>query len=868
MASMPVSHSRGKPNHDATSAIDDYASKLREKYNETLTRYRDPDINKYPAAGPTAPDKAVVPFIPLKLIRVKSFKKKADAEFLLRANMKKLEYDNFKEIEIDDILKPLTDKRLRFVLIEGEPGIGKSTLAKELALRWVRKTDEFLTNYKIIILIPLRFETYQKAKVVEDLLIDVEDINAYEVMSSIKKTRGAGVLWILDGFDELPHHLRSRSTSIFIKLIKGDILPKSTVIVTSRHAAIFTLLTFLDNDSKLIILRGFGSNEILQYASKYFKNEKLASGFHSYYSRNTMIESMLYNPMTCFIMCTIFNDFILTTNKKYPSTMTAIYNYYVRVLLKRHLIDAKLIDVNDDYDMPHYLIRKIDFENRELSVIWEDFYYLSKIAYNKVLMQEYVFGKEIHNVSKLSMMDTIISFTVFDKDESSSFIHTILQEYFAAIYLVNNPDSMFTKKDIEQNSNLEVVLTFYVGLLKFIDKEVDNKTMDMIFNYKDDLERNFRNYTRSVVVGYNHGDIMGPDETPYTHLTSLMLRCMHEHDSLVYSTAFLHKKYVLSYIRYEIRTSFNLYVNITRDFEYFICGYIVAAHDITLKLEPYSPSEIIAFNKGLQSHSSVNGKIKITLKYNDKYSYDFGQNFSRMIMEVLDLPSDMVIGMHLVSFFHLSHCQQLFSKLSSLQEITFHKGYCNSNISGHPLLNLKKLKQLNIRSKIAADELLKKLTAPGQPLKQLHVVTGNESIHILKLISKESSLEELRLEISNGADAYEGMMIWCKINNSLTVINDESLATLLAEHIEVGKIQLRSFTTFVQMKNSYYTITIYSKSGSSSLHDFIKADKDNMFLMKTKHERPNQSGKFVFILSKPFSPTDQYQFFMKRVKLR
>uniref|UniRef100_A0A1X7T407 NACHT domain-containing protein n=1 Tax=Amphimedon queenslandica TaxID=400682 RepID=A0A1X7T407_AMPQE len=348
----------------------------------------------------------------------------------------------------------------------GEPGIGKSTLAKELTLRWVRQTDKYLNNYKIIILIPLRFETYQKAKNIEDLLINVDDINETEVMLLINETKGAGVLWILDGFDELPHHLRNSSTSIFIELIKGDILPKSTVIVTSRHAAIFPLLTFLEDDSKLIALKGFGSNEILKYASNYFKNEAVTSEFQSFYSRNTVIENMLYNPMNCFIICKIFTDFTHTNNKnnKHPITMTEIYSYYVRALLKRHLIDAEVIDIN--YEMPQNLIQEVDFKNSKLIGIWKDFYYLSKLAYDGVMKQEYIFGKELHDIPKLSMMDTISSYYVFDKDESSSFIHTTLQNYFAAIYFINNPHLMFTETDMKQNSNLENVLIFYVGLLK------------------------------------------------------------------------------------------------------------------------------------------------------------------------------------------------------------------------------------------------------------------------------------------------------------------------------------------------------------------------------------------------------------------
>uniref|UniRef100_A0A1X7THQ2 Uncharacterized protein n=1 Tax=Amphimedon queenslandica TaxID=400682 RepID=A0A1X7THQ2_AMPQE len=212
--------------------------------------------------------------------------------------------------------------------------------------------------------------------------------------------------------------------------------------------------------------------------------------------------------------------------------------------------------------------------------------------YNKVLKQEYVFGKELHDIPKLSMMDTIISLTGFDKDESSSFIHTTLQEYLAAIYLVNNPDSMFiTNEDLEQNSNLEAVLTFYVGLMKFIDREVDNKTIDTIFNHVDNIQ------------------VTGTSRSLYADFTGF-------------------------FFRFDLNANADINIAITRDFEYFICGYIISAHNITLKLEPYSSSEIIAFNKGLQSHSSVNGKIQITLHdFNFRVDSDLS-----MITEVLALP--------------------------------------------------------------------------------------------------------------------------------------------------------------------------------------------------------------------------------------
>ena len=869
----------------STTAIDEYALELHDEYNENLTRYRDPDLNKFPAAGPSV--YGYVPFIPVKLIRVKRHSTE-NVEFLKKASVKQI-LEKFENIEIEDILKPLTDKQLKFVLIEGEPGIGKSTLAKELTLRWVRQTDELLNNFKVVIFITLRHETYQEAKTFEDLLIDVEDINMTEIALSIKKTRGAGVLWILDGFDELPHQVRSNSTSIFIELIKGNTLPKSTVIVTSRHVASLPLHSCLENNSKSLYLLGFSPNETRKYATKYFESNKtIAYEFQSYYSRNTMIESMLHNPMNCFIMCTVFNDFILTNNKKYPRTMTGIYNHYVRILLKRHLIDAKLI-IDIYYEMPRRLICKMDFSLPVLarSGTWNQFYFLSEIAYNGSMRQEYIFKNKL---PELSMTDTNFGFTGFDKDDSSSFIHTTLQEYFAAIYLVNNPDSMFTKKDLEQNSNLEVVLTFYVGLLKLLDRKVDDKTMDIILNHDDDIlnyiekmsnhideiESHIAEIKNHLINGMTSND--ESDETPYIQLTSLMLSCMYEQDSLLQNGGYnILKKYLLSHF-IQRRRSTQVYLRI-RDFDYFIAGYIVATHNITLQFEPFSSSEIIAFNKGLQSHPSVNGKIKIRI---------YNAHIQGMITELLAIPIDMVIGLQLATNDNISTCR-IISKFSSLQEITFQSFnnlHCNSIVSKHPLLTLKKLKKLIVRIEKANEnvlELLKQFTARGQPLKQLRVsVVGAENMQILNLIEMQFSLEVLRIEVSvsslnprswGRAFNFQYLkelnvklkFIWYKSNNSLKVNDNE----LLAEHIGVSRIQLNSFTSFVHYRDKngivrYFAATIYSEQERYGLSDFIKAFHRYRSFLKTKTltakdlNRKTQINKFMYATIS--ESTDQNQF--------
>ncbi len=120
------------------------------------------------------------------------------------------------------------------VLIEGVQGSGKSTLSWDICKRW--GAGELFQEYEVVILVYLRDPKVQAATTLANLLPAQHRAMAESVASQIVACKGRKVLFILDGWDELPHTLREKP--LFCSLVKSQLLDddlcKSTVIVTSH----------------------------------------------------------------------------------------------------------------------------------------------------------------------------------------------------------------------------------------------------------------------------------------------------------------------------------------------------------------------------------------------------------------------------------------------------------------------------------------------------------------------------------------------------------------------------------------------------------------------------------------------------------
>ena len=210
-------------------------------------------------------------------------------------------------------------------------GIGKTTLANEICLRWAR--DGFLSeDFDVIALIPLRCV---QRKSLEEVMIEYLRREVYE---QIEITAGQRCLIILKGLDEMAAD-RQKNDPFFFRLVEDcTILEEATIMITSRPHTCNEL--YADRCVEVI---GFSANEIKEFINKSFPNDQHSvSELLQQLNDYPHLKSMCYVPLNLVMITDIFK----CRQKKLPSTLTELYKLFIVMTLVRH--NKKM----GDKDMP------------------------------------------------------------------------------------------------------------------------------------------------------------------------------------------------------------------------------------------------------------------------------------------------------------------------------------------------------------------------------------------------------------------------------------------------------------------------------------------------------------------------------------
>uniref|UniRef100_T1IVX3 NACHT domain-containing protein n=1 Tax=Strigamia maritima TaxID=126957 RepID=T1IVX3_STRMM len=131
-------------------------------------------------------------------------------------------------IDMQDIFKRIKSGVPLRILIEGQPGFGKTTMATKLAYDWARN-EKYMNHFKLVFFMPLR-ELHQQsiARAIEEIgnYCGYQDSDIVQIVNEHMRD----TLFILDGLDEVPLEDRHEVIKILYKKIYGD----ATVAVFCR----------------------------------------------------------------------------------------------------------------------------------------------------------------------------------------------------------------------------------------------------------------------------------------------------------------------------------------------------------------------------------------------------------------------------------------------------------------------------------------------------------------------------------------------------------------------------------------------------------------------------------------------------------
>ena len=319
------------------------------------------------------------------------------------------------------------------ILIEGSPGIGKTTFSLKLAYDWAnQRSAASFPEFELVLLLKCRdidgdlTEAITEQLLPHDISKDIREKFLHFIKDIHNQER---VLIILDGLDKLPAKSRHH-VELFLH---RRILSFCYVLATTRQEKGIEVRKQFVFDI-LLQIEGFTEGGSFEYIRRHFKNvgpgqsskaEKLIEEI----KENVLLRDLQKNPLHLLLLCVVYQDH----EGKLPSSRTNLYQVIVVCLLRRYCARHNVKASKEDVDLEKQF-------NRDIRCLGE-------LAWNCLLNDRHsFFEEELEELErrnnklvarKLGFVYKEESLKVLKPQHEYCFLHKSFQEFLAASYIAH-----------------------------------------------------------------------------------------------------------------------------------------------------------------------------------------------------------------------------------------------------------------------------------------------------------------------------------------------------------------------------------------------------------------------------------------------
>ena len=352
-------------------------------------------------------------------------------------------------------------QRPRTVLIEGDPGMGKSTYCQKLAYDWATKQKELDPSFPDIeVLLLLKCHEVKSSiwKAIDDQILPAEiDDQAKECFFKFVRENQSKVLLVLDGLDEMDPTEMKR----IYDLVEGKELSGCHVILTSRHEVGRKLSRYCDTLWEIV---GFTEEDANGFIRRYFesiKREDLLENLLKNIRFSDEFTNLSKNPLNVTLLCVLCEDL----EGIFPTSRTELYTEIVLCVLRRYERKQGLSSKSEDL----------------MSIYRDNLVQLGRVAFHslrkgELYFEEHESGSPSFALSKFGFLSLQASGCKRKALVRYAFLHKSFQEFFSGFYLAcqildGGIDCVSVVKDERLKDELKQVFLFMIGILASASKE-------------------------------------------------------------------------------------------------------------------------------------------------------------------------------------------------------------------------------------------------------------------------------------------------------------------------------------------------------------------------------------------------------------